>query len=341
MTQSADTVAAPGAPATGMDSAASRSPLRWLRTFLQNQDSAWFAPADARALAICRVILFWNVWPGFRVVDYAFYADFRSSAWYPVSFFRAWSVPLLEAPGLHAVSLVASVASLCALLGLLYPLSAWMTFLATLYLHGVPQNFGKVNHSDNLLILALCVFACARAADAWSLDALIRPHIPRWRQPSSPSGHYRWPVRFIALLVVVMYASAGCSKLIHSGWDWALSESFQRLLLRHHFTHKPPTQLGVWIASMPALCKALALGALLTELSAPLALLGRWPFRVILPALFLLQVSIWCVLGVKFTPMLPLFECLLPWNAFVMLLDRGVAFARTRRLDAAAHRKLV
>jgi hypothetical protein len=123
-----------------------------------------------------------------------------------------------------------------------------------------------------------------------------------------------------------MYAAAGACKLINSGWEWALSDSFRRLLLRHHFTHHPPTHIGVWIADHPSLCKALAFMALCTELSAPLALLGRWLAAVILPGLFLLQVSIWLLLGVKFSPMLPLFLSLLPWNAVLCALDRAKAW---------------
>src|SRR5690606_32565774 len=64
-------------------------PGRALRWVLARQHDAWFAPADARALAVCRVILFWHVWPGFRVEDYSSFVAFRGSAWYPVSFFEA------------------------------------------------------------------------------------------------------------------------------------------------------------------------------------------------------------------------------------------------------------
>lgn len=316
---------APDASELGATTGRGPRPVAWLHSAWKHQSAAWFAPMDARALAICRVLVFWHVWPGFRVRDYAAYADFKSSAWYPVSFFDAWSIPLLDGSGLWAASLAASVFAFCALIGLLYPVSAGASALLTLYLHGVPQNFGKVNHSENLLMLALLVFAFARAADAWSVDALIS----RWRRRSPTStaasalrsGHYRWPIRFVMLLIVTMYGAAGVSKLIKSGWEWAFSDSFRFLLLRHHFTHDPPTQLAVWLADYPVLCQAVALGALCLELAAPLALLGKWPRRLILPGLFSLQVGIWLLLGVRFSAMLPLFLCMLPWDAWLSRWD--------------------
>jgi hypothetical protein len=288
------------------------APGSWLGALLRYQHDAWFAPADARALAICRVVLFGDVCWSLSQDDVAAYADFVPTAWYPVSFFRAWSVPLLGAEGLQALCMVAVLATLAAALGVAYRLSAPLAALTTLYLRGVPQNFGKVNHSQNLLIVALFVFACARAADAWSFDAWVKQ---RWaRQPAAaPSGCYRWPIRFISLSIVTMYGAAGLRKLLRSGLHWALGDSFRLLLLRHHFTHSPPTRLGVWIADS-RWCKALAVSALALETFSPLALLSRQLYRVIVPGLFVLQVSIWLTLGVYFRPMLPLFVCLLPWG---------------------------
>jgi hypothetical protein len=300
----------------------------WSRARWEHHRRAWFAPADPRALAICRMLVFWRAWPGLYVRDYSMYADFKSSAWYPVSFFRDGLVPLLDSSGLQLLSLASTVATGLALIGFAYPIAAPVAALTTLYLNGVPQNFGKVDHGDNLFVFALLVFAFARAADAWSVDALLSRLFRKSPRPA-PSARYRWPQRFIAVLIVTMYAAAGTSKLMKSGWQWALSDSFRNLLLRHHFTHHPPTQIGVWIARSPGLCRALALGALLTELASPLALFGRWFGALLLGALFLLQVSIWLVIGVRFSPMLPLFACLLPWHEAVLALDRARAWLST------------
>jgi uncharacterized membrane protein YphA (DoxX/SURF4 family) len=311
-----------------------------LAKFMRSQGLAWFGPTDPRVLAICRVLLFWYVWPGFSVTNYSGYAQLERWAWYPAGLFEAFSIGPPSASLLAILSVIRSVSTLLALVGLLYPFTAPLAALSSFVLLGLPQNFGKVDHSENLLVLALLVFSFARAADAWSIDAWLRRrwslgawlrrragHSPPGTEaasarPRQPSGHYTWPRRFLLLLVVTMYGAAGASKLLHSGWAWALSDSFRWLLLRHHFTHHPPTQLGVWLANDPALCHALALGALLTELLCPLSLLSRTFSRVLIPALFVLQGSIWLVLGVHFRAMFPVFYCLLPWPALLLLLER-------------------
>lgn len=285
----------------------------------------WFAPADPRGLALSRMLLFWYAWPGFEVRSLGAYAEFGDSAWRPVSFFRTFDLPLFNAGALQAVSLAFTVASFCALTGIAYRITAPLTALLALYVYGLPQNFGKINHGSSLLVISLFVIAWARAADVWSFDAWFR----RWRQkrPASVphSGEYRWPLQFVLLLVVTMYGAAGVAKLTASGWDWALSDSMRLLLLRHHFTHSPPTNLGVWIADFPLLCQVLALSALVLELAAPLALFGKWLRRIVLPGLALLQLSIWLLMGVFFENMIPVFLCLLPWTPLLAKWDAAIA----------------
>jgi CBS domain containing-hemolysin-like protein len=127
-----------------------------------------------------------------------------------------------------------------------------------------------------------------------------------------------------------MYLAAGLSKLWRAGVEWSDVDRFTRLILRHHFTHEPPTQLGVTIANHPLLVAAFAKGALLLELSTPLTLLGRLPRALILGGLALLQFGIWAVMGVGFVQLIPLFACVLPWEQFVRWVDRLTARFSTR-----------
>lgn len=299
------------------------------RSFLED----WFAPADPRGVALSRLLLYWYAWPGFEVRALGAYAEYGDSAWRPVSFFRTFDLPLFDADTLQAVSFAFTLSSFCALTGIAYRITAPLTAFLALYVYGLPQNFGKINHGSSLLVISLFVFAWARAADVWSFDAWYR----RWRLKlppmPPPSGEYRWPIQFVLLLVVTMYGAAGVAKLSAAGWDWALSDSMRLLLLRHHFTHSPPTNVGVWIADFPRLCQALALGALVLELAAPLALFGKGLRRVVLPGLALLQLSIWLLMGVFFENMIPVFLCLLPWTPLLGKWDAAVE----RRRAAAKH----
>jgi hypothetical protein len=284
----------------------------------------WFKPVSATGLAGARIAFFGLAWYLLGRTDLAEWIPYQKVAWRPVGIFKLLGLPLASAPVLGVVSQVFWGSILCAALGLAYRVSAFTAAVTGLYYFGVGNNFGKVSHSTNLYVLGLFVIAMARAADKWSLDQLI---VRMWNSRRTrdlsqkvglaeppKSGEYYWPMRFVLLLVVVMYCSAGISKLRVSGWSWALSDSFERLLLRHHFSHSPPTTWGVEVARHGYLTQGLALSALLIELLCPLALFSKWAFRFFIPALLGLQVGIYLLIGVSFRPMLPVFACLAPWE---------------------------
>jgi hypothetical protein len=285
----------------------------------------WFKPVSATGLAGSRIAFFGLAWYLLRRIDLAEWIPFQKVAWRPIGIFKLLGLPLASAPVLSMVSQVFWASLLCAALGLAYRVSAFTAAVTGLYYFGVGNNFGKVSHGTNLYVLGLFVFAMARAADKWSLDQLI---LRVWKSRGSSggssrtaalaeppkSGEYYRPLRFVLLLVLVMYCSAGISKLRVSGWSWALSDSFERLLLRHHFTHSPPTTWGVEVARHGYFTQGLALSALLIELLCPLALFSKWAFRFFIPALLGLQLGIYLLIGVTFRPMLPVFACLAPWE---------------------------
>jgi hypothetical protein len=286
----------------------------------------WLLPKDARSLAVCRIILFWFAWPGFSPSGGTAFAAFRGTTFRGVGILGALHVPLLPASALQTLGYVDAVASGFALLGFAYPIAAPIAAFAELYFSWVVQSSGKINHGDLVLTWVMLVIAFSRAADAWSLDALLR----RLRGKPRPawSAAYHWPVRFIGLLVATQYGAAGLSKLKRSGLEWGLGGSLRWRLLSHQFTHSPPTKVGVWIARSPLLCQVLGTAALLLEVSGPLSQLHRWAYRVIIPSLAFLQLSIWLMMGVFFRPMIPVFACLLPWHELIVYVERKVSALR-------------
>jgi Vitamin K-dependent gamma-carboxylase len=298
----------------------SQQPSVWSRLRARMAE-LWFAPGDARALALCRIMIFWFIWPGFTPRQYGTFTEIQTLVWQPVGLFRAFDLRLLSEPVLNAMGVVHAVSAGCAMVGLWYRPAALTTAVLGVYLYSISQNFGKINHNNNLLTLTPFIFAFARAADVWSVDQWLAKR--RGSVTATlPSGEYRWPIQFVALLIATMYTAAGLSKLWRTGMDWAEGERFARLLLRHHFTHSPPTDLGVVLASHPLLCKVFAAGALVLELAAPLSLVARLPRAIILTSLGLLQLSIWLLMGVGFVQMIPLFLCVLPWQWLLRQLDR-------------------
>jgi len=280
----------------------------------------WYRAADARSLAMRRLILFWVAWRGFDWGQPEEFAKFGGSSWRGIGIPGLLGFPLLSPSTLSVMAFVATVASALSFFGAAYRFAAPVAAFSAFYFQWIVQSAGKVDHNGLVFLLAVCVMACSRAADAWSVDAWLRKR--RGLAAPPPSAEYSWPVRFIAVLVVTMYGAAGLTKLKTTGLAWATSDNLRNLMLAHHFTHHPPTALGVWLANYPTLCHLLAAGALLLEISSPLALFNRYLYRAILPSLALLQFSIYLLLGVFFKHTLVTFACLLPFELLLPSFDR-------------------
>jgi predicted DCC family thiol-disulfide oxidoreductase YuxK len=116
---------------------------------------------------------------------------------------------------------------LSALVGLFSRTSAGLAALLSLYVLGVPQLYGKVNHYHYLVAFA-ALLAASPCGDALSCDAVRAA----WRRadrgqtaPPEPSMAYAVPLRFVWLLVGLIYVFPGFWKLWSAGFDWAFSDN--------------------------------------------------------------------------------------------------------------------
>lgn len=160
------------------------------------------------------------------------------------------------------------VAGTCALVGLYTRPAAIVTTLLGLYVLGIPQFYGKVNHYHHLLWFA-AILAVSRCGDAVSVDAMRRA----WRvadrgqifERPSPALAYALPLRFVWLLMGLIYFFPGFWKFVVSGPAWALSDNVRDMLYAKWL------DFGGWqapfaIDSYPMLYRAAGLGTLAFEL---------------------------------------------------------------------------
>lgn len=293
---------------------------------------AFFAPSSPVDLAAARILVY-----GFVIYDWwGRYQNWDDLIALRKAVGMYKFLPFASDAMLHFLQLLGQFSALLCLLGIAFRVAS-IGALTIPYLVGFSNNFAKVDHGANLLMVAIIILAFSRADDALSLKAWWRKR--RSLPAPEPSGDYRWPVRAIWLSIAAMYCSAGISKVRNAGLDWALSDNFQNLLLRHHFTHDPPTNIGVWLAEYPDLCQALALGALGVELVAPLLLLGGAWLAVIGGSLMALQLGIYVMLGVLFKAMLPLFLTFLPWSRIYEVTRDRVLRLRNARVTQQADRQ--
>jgi hypothetical protein len=300
-------------------------PFSWLKRSLDGVTAMWSENADPRGLAFCRIFLFWHAAQELDADQYARFLAVGELAWKPHSYFRAFGMLPPSPETAHVLCVAYVVTCFLAMAGAGYRVSAPIAALLSLYLHGILQNFGKTLHTYHLFSLALVILAFSRAADAWSVDALVRRALA-WKKGLKlprvlPSPEYRWPPLLVGSTILVMYGAAGMSKLYLTGWEWALSDSFRQTLLQGQFDAKPPTQVGVWLADHPDLCQAAALGALVVEATSWIGLVNRYLYWVWAAFVVLLQFGIWFLMGVVFGELPTMFAFFLPWNFLIQKLD--------------------
>jgi len=102
--------------------------------------------------------------------------------------------------------------SVAGLLGVYARTAAWVAVPLAVYVLGVPQFFGKVDHNSQHLIWFLAILGASRCSDALSLSSLWRARTEGGAQPQ-PSVLYSLPLRAVWLLIGLAYLSAGIPKL--------------------------------------------------------------------------------------------------------------------------------
>ena len=107
-----------------------------------------------------------------------------------------------------------------------------------LYVMGVPQFFGKIDHYHALWWFML-LLAASPSGHALSLDALRRARSPHEAGPA-PGREYALPLRFAWLLIGLIYFFPGFWKFVISGPEWALSDNLKFKMYAKWF------ELGGW-----------------------------------------------------------------------------------------------
>jgi len=289
----------------------------------------WFEPSSATHLAFARIVFYWHVYRMAGGLVSPPWYGLSKLVWKPISFFEIFHLRPFEPRVLGALDSAFVVLAVLCLFGVLTRITTVLCILVALYLVGLTNDFGKVSHGWSATIVMMTVFTFTRAGDKWSVDALLRRFVLKRPLPvPERSGEYTWPIRAAWLVVTLMYFSAGLSKLHHSGIQWALSDNLRWLLIRHQYSHHPPTKLGLWVANHEDLSRALGCMSLGLELAAPLMLVHRYLRAPIALGLFGMQMSIALMMGVVFDGALYCFFIFfVPWGT---LLDAAEHFARLK-----------
>lgn len=204
-------------------------------------------------------------------------------------------------------------------LGVAYPVIGPLNTVANWWTLTYRNSWSMVFHSDNLPVLHLTALGVAPAADALSVDSLIRG--TRGLPTPSRSWKYGWPLQTVNVVTAATYFLCGVAKLRGPlGLRWAKGEHLRsqvavdgaRKAALKPDTEAEPNPYVALIERNPELWTMFAAGSLLMELAAPLALInpragrlwsvGAWSMhlgiKLIMKITFRYQLS-----GVPYIPM--------------------------------------
>jgi predicted DCC family thiol-disulfide oxidoreductase YuxK len=175
------------------------------------------------------------------------------------------------------------ISSFTAMIGLFTRISTLITVLLGIYVLGIPQFYGKVNHYHHLLWFA-AILAVSRCGDALSCDAIFAA----WKRadrgiiaPPGPSHIYALPLRFVWMLMGVIYFFTSFWKVWETGVDWVLSNNLKFIMYAKWL------DLGGWmpvfrIDAYPFLYKLAAVGTITFEISFIFLIFSK-RFRLLAP----------------------------------------------------------
>lgn len=193
----------------------------------------------------------------YLVVRFRYFADLSrhdAAELSPVGVASFLSAPLPPA-ATWSIAAVAVLSGIAFTRGLFLRATGIVFFLALLWVTTYRSSFGKILHSENLLVLHVLVLALA----AWVRDE-------------------RWTLRTLSVATTLTYFVAGATKLRAGGgaWlsgralgDWLAFDAVRKIELGSFYS-----PIAAWLAAAPALLVGLSVFTLIVELGAPLALLS-------------------------------------------------------------------
>jgi predicted DCC family thiol-disulfide oxidoreductase YuxK len=219
-------------------------------------------------LAIFRIIHFESIFSIDRFSQVIWFSELPKELMF-VPFGSGWLINIIpiNATIAQIAIFLLKIFSFTAMIGLFTRTSAWLTVILSFYVLGIPQFYGKVDHYHHLLWFA-AILAASRCGDVLSLDAIFMS----WKradrgqlEPPGLSRAYALPLRFLWLLLGIIYIFPGLYKLFAGGFDWAFSENLKYRLYTIWL------DLDGWIPAFrldqyPVLYQLSALGSILFEL---------------------------------------------------------------------------
>lgn len=281
-------------------------------------DARFYAPLGPARVATLRVLTgaFAVIYFVVRAPVMASFGSFRPTQFEPVGLAH-----MLDAPQPAAWVLGLYLAAIG--FGLLFTLGAYFRVsgpafaLLALWVTSYRNSWGMVFHTDNLLVVHLCVIALSDAARALSFDARGRP------EPAA-DGRFGWPVRLLAAVTVLAYLLAGIAKLKASGFEWMEGDTLRNYIaydaVRKQQIGSIHSPFGGWLVQYAWPFPLIGTLTMVLELGGPFALLQPRLSRLWVIGVYGFHVGVLATMAIAFPyplsgiAFLCFFECEKLWR---------------------------
>lgn len=181
------------------------------------------------------------------------------------------------------------------------------------------NSWSMIFHNDNTLVWHALIAGLTPAADAWSIDSLLR----RRAGSSAPaaSWQYAYPARLMSATTAIVYWLSGVAKIEGPlGWKWATGESLRGQVaadgLRKEVLGANATALGVRLYNRRWVWMLGAAPSLALELLAPVALVHPVVGRLWAVGAFSMHWGIKAIMGITFRYQLSgvAYASFVPWE---------------------------
>lgn len=275
-----------------------------MRFISQALDRFWFKRAPATRLGLLRLLLgvYTLVYLAQRYKMFMKIAHTDPALFRPVGAVSYLKRPI-SARAFRRVLLATLIANVAFALGVRHRFSGPLFAGLLLWLLCYRNSWSMMYHSDNTLVLHTLILGLTPSADAVSIDALTRSAAHR-RQPGT-SWQYGWPIQLMNTVTTLTYFLAGVAKVKGPlGWRWASGEVLRSQIAVDALRKETLGGSGeaprlIFYDQVPLL-RALALGSLVTELAAPVAIVDRRLGRLWVLGAFLMHWGIYAMMRIKF-----------------------------------------
>lgn len=209
------------------------------------------------------------------------------------------------------------------LVGLWTRVSTLLALVFGVYILGVPQFFGKVDH-DHHLFWFMCLMVTSRCGDALSVDSVRAA----WRradagdtEPLQPARQYALPIRFAWLLIGVLYFFPGFWKFWSAGFDWAFSDNL-KLRMYAKWMSLDHWQPLFRIDQYPPLYQAAALGTIAFELSFIVVIFFPYIRQMLALGGVLFHVMVYMFMRISFLTLLSMYVIFFNWPSIFGWIGR-------------------